>query len=85
MVPLVEVDGEIVSSSRIRSLVAAGEVEVANRCLGAPFLLEGLVVEGDGRGRDARLPDREPRARRTIWSPPGTACMRPSPTGSPRP
>ena len=52
VVPLVEVDGEIVSSTRIRSLVAAGEVEAATRCLGAPFLFEGTVVEGDGRGRE---------------------------------
>jgi riboflavin kinase / FMN adenylyltransferase len=51
VVPLVEVDGEIVSSTRIRSLVAAGEIEEATRCLGAPFLLEGEVVTGDGRGR----------------------------------
>ena len=56
VVPLVEVDGEIVSSSRVRSLVAAGEVEAATRCLGAPFLLEGTVVEGDGRGRTLGFP-----------------------------
>jgi riboflavin kinase/FMN adenylyltransferase len=56
VVPLVELDGEIVSSSRIRSLIAAGEIDVANRCLGAPFLLEGLVVEGDGRGRTLGFP-----------------------------
>jgi riboflavin kinase/FMN adenylyltransferase len=55
-VPLVEVDGEIVSSTRVRSLVAAGEVEAATRCLGAPFLLEGTVVEGDGRGRELGFP-----------------------------
>src|SRR6476620_11790789 len=55
-VPLVEVDGEIVSSTRIRSLVAAGEVETATSCLGAPFLLEGSVVEGDGRGRTLGFP-----------------------------
>jgi riboflavin kinase/FMN adenylyltransferase len=56
VVPLVEVDGEIVSSTRIRSLVAAGEVEAATRCLDAPFLLEGTVVEGDGRGRELGFP-----------------------------
>src|SRR5215216_5626131 len=56
VVPLVEVDGEIVSSSRIRSLIAAGEIDVANRCLGAPFLFEGEVVEGDGRGRTLGFP-----------------------------
>ena len=56
VVPLVEVDGETVSSSRIRALVAAGEVEEALRCLGAPFMLEGEVVEGDKRGRELGFP-----------------------------
>jgi riboflavin kinase/FMN adenylyltransferase len=56
VVPLVEVDGETVSSSRVRALVAAGEVDAAMRCLGAPFMLEGNVVEGDRRGRDLGFP-----------------------------
>jgi riboflavin kinase / FMN adenylyltransferase len=56
IVPLVEVEGETVSSTRIRALVAAGEVELAMRCLGAPFLLEGEVVTGDGRGRQLGFP-----------------------------
>jgi riboflavin kinase / FMN adenylyltransferase len=56
IVPLVEVDGETVSSTRVRALVAAGEVDAAMRCLGAPFMLEGKVVEGDRRGRDLGFP-----------------------------
>jgi riboflavin kinase/FMN adenylyltransferase len=56
VVPLVEVDGETVSSSRVRALVAAGEVDAAMRCLGAPFMLEGRVVEGDQRGRELGFP-----------------------------
>jgi len=56
IVPLVEVDGETVSSSRIRALVAAGEVDAAMRCLGAPFMVEGRVVEGDRRGRELGFP-----------------------------
>jgi riboflavin kinase / FMN adenylyltransferase len=56
VVPLVEVDGEIVSSTRIRAQVTAGDVEGAMRCLGAPFLLEGTVVEGDKRGRTLGFP-----------------------------
>jgi riboflavin kinase / FMN adenylyltransferase len=56
VVPLVEVDGETVSSSRVRALVAAGEVDAAMRCLGAPFMLEGDVVEGDKRGRELGFP-----------------------------
>ena len=56
IVPLIEVDGETVSSSRIRALVAAGEVDAAMRCLGAPFMVEGEVVEGDRRGRELGFP-----------------------------
>jgi riboflavin kinase / FMN adenylyltransferase len=56
VVPLVEVDGETVSSSRIRALIAAGEVDAAMRCLGAPFMIEGEVVEGDRRGRELGFP-----------------------------
>jgi riboflavin kinase/FMN adenylyltransferase len=32
------------------------EVEAAMRCLGAPFMLEGEVVEGDKRGRELGFP-----------------------------
>ncbi|HVD85894.1 MAG TPA: bifunctional riboflavin kinase/FAD synthetase [Solirubrobacterales bacterium] len=56
VVPLVEVDGETVSSTRIRALVAAGEMEPARRCLGAPFMVEGEVVTGDQRGRELGFP-----------------------------
>jgi riboflavin kinase/FMN adenylyltransferase len=56
VVPLVEVAGEIVSSSHIRGLVAAGEVDVAGRFLGGPFLFEGEVVPGDRRGRELGMP-----------------------------
>src|SRR5437588_42145 len=56
VVPLVEVDGEIVSSSHIRGLVLAGEVEAAQRFLGAPFKMRGEVVEGDHRGRELGFP-----------------------------
>jgi riboflavin kinase / FMN adenylyltransferase len=56
VVPLVGVDGEIVSSSHIRALVAAGEVEAAQRFLGAPFQLRGEVVMGDRRGRELGFP-----------------------------
>jgi riboflavin kinase/FMN adenylyltransferase len=56
IVPLVEVDGEIVSSSHIRGLVLAGEVEAAMRFLGAPFKMRGEVVSGDRRGRELGFP-----------------------------
>ncbi len=56
VVRLVEVDGETVSSTRIRALIAAGDMEGARRCLGAPFMMEGTVVGGDQRGRELGFP-----------------------------
>jgi riboflavin kinase/FMN adenylyltransferase len=56
VVPLVEVDSEIVSSSHIRGLVVAGETDLANRLLGSPHQLRGLVVHGDARGRELGFP-----------------------------
>ena len=54
--PLVEVEDEIVSSTHIRGLVVAGEVDHAARFLGYPFQLRGTVVEGDRRGHDLGFP-----------------------------
>ncbi len=54
--PLLEVEGEIVSSSHIRGLVLAGEVSKASRFLGWPFQLRGEVVHGDERGRELGFP-----------------------------
>jgi riboflavin kinase/FMN adenylyltransferase len=56
VVPLVEVDGETVSSTRIRALVAAGDMELAGRCLGGLYMFEGEVVKGDQRGRELGFP-----------------------------
>jgi len=56
VVSLIEVDGETVSSSHIRALVAAGDVGAATRFLGAPFALEGEVVSGDRRGHELGMP-----------------------------
>jgi riboflavin kinase/FMN adenylyltransferase len=51
-VPLVE----NVSSSSIRELVHAGEMERAATVLGRPPEVEGIVVRGDGRGRELGFP-----------------------------
>jgi riboflavin kinase/FMN adenylyltransferase len=56
VVQLVEVDGEIISSTHIRGLVAAGEVGAAARFLGAPFHMRGPIVHGDKRGRTLGYP-----------------------------
>ena len=56
VVRLVEAEGETISSSHIRGLVAAGEVKEAAEFLGGPFLFEGEVVHGDKRGRTLGMP-----------------------------
>ena len=56
VVELLEIDGEIVSSSHIRGLVLGGAVEYAGRLLGDPFTIAGEVVHGDERGRDLGYP-----------------------------
>lgn len=48
--------GEIVSSSAIRRLVQAGDVERAAIMLGRPHLLSGRVVHGEARGRTIGFP-----------------------------
>ncbi len=45
-----------VSSRRIRAALAEGDLEDARACLGRPWALEGLVVKGDGRGRQLGFP-----------------------------
>jgi riboflavin kinase/FMN adenylyltransferase len=52
----VRLNGEIVSSSAIRRIVAEGQVERARRMLGRPFAVEGEVMRGDGRGRGLQFP-----------------------------
>ncbi|MCW3021012.1 MAG: bifunctional riboflavin kinase/FAD synthetase [Conexibacter sp.] len=56
VVPLLEVDGEVVSSSHIRGLVAGGAVHYADALLGAPFAVDGEVQHGDKRGRTLGFP-----------------------------
>ena len=56
VVPLVEVDGETVSSTRIRALIAAGDMEGARHCLGAPVHGRGRGRQGDQRGRELGFP-----------------------------
>jgi len=51
VVESVEIGGEPVSSSRIRRLLRAGDVEMAARLLGRPYRLQGKVIPGDERGR----------------------------------
>lgn len=50
------VDGEPVSSSRIRDALTAGDLDEARRLLGRAPVLEGTVIHGDRRGRELGFP-----------------------------
>ena len=55
-VPNVLVDGERVSSTRVRTAIADGDGETADRLLGTPYLVRGTVAFGAGRGHDLGFP-----------------------------
>lgn len=49
-------DGEKVSSTRIRAMLAEGKPQVAAELIGAPYAVRGTVVQGEGRGRTIGYP-----------------------------
>lgn len=56
VVPPVEIDGAVVSSSRVRELIRAGNVDQAQRLLSAPYRIRGMVTHGAGRGAKIGFP-----------------------------
>lgn len=56
VLPPVLIDGEVISSTRIRQTLRDGAVDQAARYLGRPFRLAGQVIEGAKRGRLLGIP-----------------------------
>ena len=54
--PAVTVDKKVVSSTRIRAMIAEGDLIGANELLGREFTYTGVVVNGDRRGRKLGFP-----------------------------
>jgi riboflavin kinase/FMN adenylyltransferase len=54
--PPFTVEGQVVSSSRIRSALLDGDVAAASALLGRPYSLTGRVEHGDGRGKPLGIP-----------------------------
>jgi riboflavin kinase/FMN adenylyltransferase len=52
----VSLDGQVVSSTRIRECIRAGDLDAAGQMLGRPYSLNGKVVYGDRRGREMGFP-----------------------------
>lgn len=49
-------DGQIISTTEIRNLLLSGEVELANKLMGHPFAVSGVVHAGKGLARNFRFP-----------------------------
>ncbi len=49
-------ESEVVSSTRIRTLLATGDVAAASALLGRPHEVRGIVHHGDARGRELGFP-----------------------------
>ncbi len=56
VIDLVTIDGEIVGSSKIRKHIETGNIREANLLLGRIYSAEGLIIEGEGRGRTIGYP-----------------------------
>lgn len=64
-------DGEVVSSTRIRQAVVEGDLDTAARLLGRPYALHGPVVHGAARGRTLGYPTANLLVREECLPPPG--------------
>ena len=69
--PLTEWKGERVSSTRVRTAVAAGDMAAAAAMLGRPYALEGTVVRGRQEGRALGFPTINVRVENELLPPPG--------------
>jgi len=52
----VSLDGQVVSSTRIREAIRAGQLDAASQMLGRPYAISGRVTEGDRVGRHLGFP-----------------------------
>jgi riboflavin kinase/FMN adenylyltransferase len=56
VLPVMNVRGQPVSSSRVRALLADGRITMASRLLGRPYAVAGRIEAGEGRGRRLTVP-----------------------------
>lgn len=72
----ISLDGEPVSSTKIRQLLKRGEVEHAARLLGRLYGITGVVVKGDGRGRTLGFPTANVAPKHAIIPPNGVYAVK---------
>lgn len=72
----IAVDGEAISSSKIRTLLRDGDVEHAAKLLGRNYAITGIVVRGDGRGKGLGFPTANIASKHTIIPSDGVYAVR---------
>jgi len=75
-VPVVELDGEPISSTRVRSAIRKGDLRALERLLGRPFSLLGTVARGTGRGGELGFPTANLDLHREVQPPEGVYATR---------
>lgn len=51
-----KIEEDLVSSTKIRTLLLGGDIKSANKLLGRNYFVNGKIVGGEGRGRDLNFP-----------------------------
>jgi riboflavin kinase / FMN adenylyltransferase len=72
----VTVDGVVASSSKVREYILEGRVAAAQKLLGRPFDLDGMVVPGAGRGRGIGFPTANVDTQNELRPAPGVYAIR---------
>jgi riboflavin kinase/FMN adenylyltransferase len=83
--PSLTLEGETISSTSVRKLVTAGDLDKAARMLGRPFSILGTVVPGDALGRTIGYPTTNLNRHNEVTPPHGVYAVRARIAGELRP
>lgn len=72
----ISLNNEVISSTKIRQLLKAGEVGHAAGLLGRPYAITGIVIKGDSRGKTLGFPTANIASRHTIIPSNGVYAVR---------
>ena len=71
----VSLNGQVVSSTRIRERIAAGDLDAASQMLGRTYAISGKIIEGDKLGRKLGTPTANVDIRGLVTPPPGVYAV----------
>ena len=71
----VSLDGQVVSSTRIREAIRSGQLDAASQMLGRAYSLSGLVIRGDQLGRELGFPTANLDPTGLVLPPPGVYAV----------